>query len=548
MTGTEKLCKSLRSGPFLAILKTPKFTGRLNTYPWADRIPHDKVEHKRLRLDDVDGHVPLLQLVGNEIPSLNPDLPENINNGLGVGLGLFNKSHHQDIASNFRDFFCRRCLRYACLLHRIQQPLPRHRIDPKPPFLSKVGKFILPSDLIRDHRRPISALNDSTKGMLFLQQGGDLVEARNDEPKCNFLLSNGTNHGHGANLNSGSKHRSVANRSIDTEALEGAVYYNCFEDRVPRDELNPNNFYFTDFIMIYMSPTTKIDEIFVPSTTLASFPTLLQSIHDGIGGIHSTMEARLDGALMLSGQEDSSGSSIDACMNNYGGGNLFLDNVSESRDSWIPSKECKSPEQFQAVKSWVHSYFKSKIPLYNIQKIDKSAPPRVGKNSSFVAPQSSILDTSRPLTDRQKVKEKFDPPLTDVEIGIISHLCHMFAFYRPYKTGDAPNVSEVASPVHSLVDMQSTYINSDPTRNHSTNIQNSNYLVQFVYNILATRSKTEILEVLSEHHVLFPKHQIEEEDGDQFSEQVEGNIEVEDLLLNDDPSTMDDHEDEGKFD
>ncbi len=500
-------------------------------------------------MDDVDGHVPLLQLVGNEIPSLNPDLPENINNGLGVGLGLFNKSNHQDIASNFRDFFCRRCLRYACLLHRIQQPLPRHRIDPKPPFLSKVGKFILPSDLIRDHRRPVSVLADSSKGMLLTQQGGDLMEARHDEPKCNFLLSNGTNHGHGANLNSGSKHRSVANRSIDAEGLEGAVYYNCFEDRVPKDELNPNNFYFTDFMMIYMSPTTKIDEIFVPSTTLASFPTLLQSIHDGIN-VHSTMETSSDGALMLSHHEESSGSSIDAGMNNYGDCSLVLDNELESRDSWIPSKEYKSPEQFQAVKSLVQSYFKSKIPLHNIQKIDKSAPSRVGKNSSFVAPQSSILDTSRPLTDRQKVKEKFDPPLTDVEIGIISHLCHMFAFYRPYKTGDTPNVSEVASPVHSFVDMQSTSINSDPTSNPSAeNIHHSNYLVQFVYNILATRSKTEILEILSEHHVLFPKHQIEqEEDRDHCSHHGEGKIEVEDLLLNDDPHTLEDHEDEGKFD
>lgn len=468
-------------------------------------MPNNKVEYKRLRSADVNGQLPLLQLVPNEIPSVDPDLPYNIENGHGVGLGILNKPHYNNIVSNYRDFFCRRCLRYACLLHRIQQPLPRNRVDPKPPFPCKLGKFTLPSDLIRDHRRSVSVLNDPSKPLLFTAKSGELIES---SINVNHINNSQTNSSTVCNTSRSNNLRTGSGKAMDPSSYDGAYYYNSYEDRVPKDDINPNNFYFSDFVMVYMSPVTKRDEIFVPSTSLASFPTLLNSINARQVTLPQTVDDDATRELSASRSDTGKavsmkvGSTTDIASNSFQQPNSV--NLQVIQPTMLKSDPILE-------KATLQSLFKAKLPLHGIDRGESGKlNPRSGKGSNFVAVNAiTIVDTSKIEAEKQRLKTSFVPPLTDAELGIISRLSHMFAFYKPYVSPpilfSQSNSSHATSPTPSSTLGISSFQSRSEVLEDAFYFESMDGMIDFIYNTLVTRNKDEIRLIIEQRHVLFPK-------------------------------------------
>lgn len=86
--------------------------------------------------------------------TINVDHRDLLSFGIGTGLGILNAPHFAHVASNFRDFFCRRCFVYGCPEHSLEHPLPNPRSDPEPPFLTPLPLLRLFTDSVRAHRRP----------------------------------------------------------------------------------------------------------------------------------------------------------------------------------------------------------------------------------------------------------------------------------------------------------------------------------------------------------------------------------------------------------
>lgn len=109
---------------------------------------------KTLNPKQVDDDKPLLMLYGMEPSSVSVESAGN-----GVGLGIYNSSDYTKVIENYRALFCRRCYTYNCNNHPINQPLPTIRVDPSPPFACPFPGLELPTDFIRNEKKPGRSLS-----------------------------------------------------------------------------------------------------------------------------------------------------------------------------------------------------------------------------------------------------------------------------------------------------------------------------------------------------------------------------------------------------
>jgi hypothetical protein len=69
---------------------------------------HTDTQENSIDLYEVGYCKSLQSLYGVDESSFDIDAPENVHNGVGVGLGIINASHYNDVVANYKDFFCRR--------------------------------------------------------------------------------------------------------------------------------------------------------------------------------------------------------------------------------------------------------------------------------------------------------------------------------------------------------------------------------------------------------------------------------------------------------
>lgn len=122
------------AGPLLGLFARCVDAMRLRR---AAESPSNAAARARM-LAELGGDASLLALVGpGSVTVSSEELA-------GTGLGLRSTADYRSMSESYRELFCRRCYTYDCRVHGIQQPLPRLREQPRPPFVCPVIGLSLP--------------------------------------------------------------------------------------------------------------------------------------------------------------------------------------------------------------------------------------------------------------------------------------------------------------------------------------------------------------------------------------------------------------------
>lgn len=93
--------------------------------------------------------------------------------------GYRNKSDYKSVAENYLDMFCRRCYKYDCRTHGIEQPKQRFHEDPPEILAFNENGIIIPeSSLNRRNKRKKAQVSASVSGEISVQEEFD------DSEKC----------------------------------------------------------------------------------------------------------------------------------------------------------------------------------------------------------------------------------------------------------------------------------------------------------------------------------------------------------------------------
>lgn len=377
--------------------------------------------------------------------------------------------------------------------HPISQPQPLKRKNPPPPAITPISKLLLPTDFLRLNRRlPLSnnrtlvddlviaknySLSEEFSEMEKKKQKIELTDRlKYDKHKKTIYLQNTET----------SKQQPVLQNCelfqwIHDFSVERTEIY-CQPCSLPTTSSNSNVLHSNDFERKNLTPSEPLS-VMNFELQQPKFRKQLQ--------VHNPY---LSNAAPKHP--------------------IITTNISIQHANSPRSQSILPPLQVQERKN---SFDEDDEVVFEITKSSKINVPLKNQSNSLLSVDKFTFNEA--IRRKVTFQETFDPILSDAEIVIINKLIRMYPFFKNYKHPFTDDIQEKFREYEKICSQSSSTSNIPynlllhDEQNSLTNIS----LIQFIYDMLQTRTMEEIIKILKEKDWLLPEESIENQQSTEMN-------------------------------